>query len=216
MPTQCKCRTKLKIRCKRAAKSGSDYCTQHTKIGCSNIYSNTNTNTKKNNVQTLTLQNQKNQTSGKLYRMTATVKLDSELTDRRPTPPVSARELYQYLISDGGKRIKGLVEHLSMYQYRYNTKAHTLQVIGNECVLSFILSVKDDASHMDRHYRNDSGRRRLQPMLKFIQEDLAGTARDLGDSCYESLANDDECHYPFPDGSVSEIKITNVKLKAAF
>ena len=218
---QCKCRTKLKVRCKRAAKADSDYCTQHTNIGCAvrANSANTNTNTKAtktnskkatskkakaNAANILTLQNQKNDTSDKLYKVTATLHVDTER-------PVSARELYQYVISEGGNKIKRLVEHLALYQFRYNTKAHSLQLVGNECVLSFILSVKEDSPYMDRRYRDDNMRWRVKPMLKFIQEDIASTARDFGDACYESTVAD-ECHYPFPDGSMSEIQVKNVQI----
>ncbi len=157
------------------------------------------------------MKNQKNQTSGKLYRVTATLQLSQERSNERPTPRVSPRELYQYLTSDNGKRITDLVEDLALYQARYHTKAHTLHLISNEVKLSFILSVREDPYDMDRHYVDDKGRSRLFSMAQFIQRDLTTTAWNFGDGCYEGKENN-ECHYPFPDGSYSEIQVKNIQV----
>ena len=208
---QCKCRTKLQLRCKRLAKTGSKFCTQH--LGCAANAANAANKAANNNV--FAMKNQKNQTSGKLYRVTATLQLSQERSDERPTPRVSPRELYQYLTSDNGKRITDLVEDLALYQSRYHTKAHALHLISNEVKLSFILSVQEEPyDDMDRHYVDDKGRRRLFSMAQFIQRDLTTTAWNFGDGCYEGKENN-ECHYPFPDGSFSEIQVKNILVKAA-
>jgi hypothetical protein len=207
---QCKCRTKLQLRCKRLAKTGSDFCTQH--LGCVAIAANAANKANAANNNVFALKNQKNQTSGKLYRVTATLQLSQERSDERPTPRVSARELYQYLTSENGKRIADLVEDLALYQARYDTKAHALHLISNEVILSFILSVKKEPfDDMDRHYVDDNGRRRVLPMAQYIQKDLTSTAWNFGDGCYEGKENN-ECHYPFPDGSYSEIQVKNIQV----
>jgi len=208
---QCKCRTKLQLRCKRSPKIGADFCAQH--LECAAISTNNNSKNNNNAKNMFAMKNQKNQTSGKMYRVSATLQLSTERSDERPTPRVSPRELYEYLTSDAGKRITDLVEDLALYQLRYHTKAHTLHLISNEVKLSFILSVQKEPYDMDRRYVDDKGRRRLQPMAQFIQKDLTTTAWNFGDGCYEGRENN-ECHYPFPDGSFSEIQVKNILVTA--
>lgn len=221
---QCKCRTKLKNRCKRQAKPGFDFCAQHlscaaitnTKVNTTTLTTTTTkVSTKKNTVAVFVVKNQGYQLNnsrfgGKLYRVTARIKIDNERTDGRPSPPVSVRELYQYFCAKDGVRIKGLIDDISMYQMKFNTKEHSLHLIANECVLTFLLSPMKDEKH-DRNFTDDKGRKHLMPMVQYIENELKRSADGFGDGCYGGAA-DNECHYPYPDGSYSEIHLRDIKV----